>query len=143
MDIRHDSDVALDTWLKDNHLNDRTVAALRDNGCDTMENLRSLHPEDLPTLGLPIGQQRRLEDALHMDYTQRNGNSSQPPAQSQPLAQPLAQPPIQTSPSAQQSMQGVNPPVQLTTQPAVYQGVNPPSPATGEQTLYHLCHAPR
>lgn len=80
--IRHDSDVALAT-CQDNHLNDRTIAALRDQGCDTMENLRYLRPEDLPTLGLPIGQQRRLEEALLMIYTQRNGNPIQPPTQPQ------------------------------------------------------------
>ncbi len=43
MDPRPDSGVAMNIWLKDNHLNDKTVATLRDNGCDTMENLRSLH----------------------------------------------------------------------------------------------------
>ncbi len=64
LEPRPDSGVALATWLKDNHLNDKTVATLRDNGCDTMENLRSLHPEDLPALGLPIGQQRRLDHSL-------------------------------------------------------------------------------
>ncbi len=65
-------------------------------------------------------------------------------SQSQPLAQPLAQPPIQTSPSAQQSMQGVNPPVQLTTQPAVYQGVNPPAqPQESRPSTTYAMHLDR
>ena len=98
-----------------------------------MENLRSLHLEDLPALGLPIGQQRRLEQALHMDYTQRNGTATQPSAHS--TAQPLSQPPSQAPPPAQ-------PPTQPPNQ-TVFQGVTPPGQPEDRPSSTYAMHLDR
>lgn len=52
------------TWAVENKLNPRTVDALETAGCDSLDAVKSLLKEDIPTLQLPIAQQRLLEKAL-------------------------------------------------------------------------------
>ena len=71
----------LERWLVDNHLNAQTLATLKQHSIDSLEVLKSLHAEDLPTLQLPLGQRRRLEDALYQAFHKDPAQPVSAPAQ--------------------------------------------------------------